>query len=61
VASRLLARHGLSRKDIAWWAVHPGGTGVLTQVAKELELATEALRFSHEVFELDSGTFCRMH
>ena len=51
VATRLLARHGLSRNDIAWWAVHPGGTVVLAQVAKELELADEALRFSYNVFE----------
>ena len=51
VASRLLARHGLSRNDIAWWAVHPGGTVVLAQVAKELELDGEALRFSYNVFE----------
>ena len=51
VASRLLDRHGLSRNDIAWWAVHPGGTVVLAQVAKELELADEALRFSYNVFE----------
>jgi predicted naringenin-chalcone synthase len=51
VAYRLLARHGLSRNDIAWWAVHPGGTVVLAQVAKELELAGEALRFSYNVFE----------
>jgi len=51
VSSRLLARHGLSRNDIAWWAVHPGGTVVLPQVAKELELAGEALRFSYNVFE----------
>ncbi len=51
VASRLLNRHGLSRSDIAWWAVHPGGTVVLAQVAKELELADEALRDSYHVFE----------
>ncbi len=51
VATRLLARHGLSRNDIAWWAVHPGGTVVLAQVAKKLELADEALRFSYNVFE----------
>jgi alkylresorcinol/alkylpyrone synthase len=51
VASRLLARHGLSRNDIAWWAVHPGGTVVLAQVAKELKLDGEALRFSYNVFE----------
>ena len=51
VASRLLARHGLSPDDIAWWAVHPGGTAVLAQVAKELKLAGDALRFSYSVFE----------
>ena len=51
VVSRLLARHGLSRNDMAWWAVHPGGTVVLAQVAKELELADEALRFSYHVFQ----------
>jgi alkylresorcinol/alkylpyrone synthase len=51
VTSGLLARHGLSRSDIAWWAVHPGGTVVLAQVAKELELADEALRSSYKVFE----------
>lgn len=51
VSARLLARHGLARDDIAWWAVHPGGTVVLAQVAKELELADEALRFSYGVFE----------
>jgi len=51
VASRLLARHGLSRNDIRGWAVHPGGTVVLAQVAKELGLAGEALRFSYNVFE----------
>ena len=51
VASRLLARHGLSRNDIHWWAVHPGGTVVLAQVAKELGLGSEALRFSYNVFE----------
>jgi len=50
VASRLLARHGLSRNDIDWWAVHPGGTAVLAMVAKELPLDHEALRFSYNVF-----------
>ena len=51
VASRLLARQGLSRNDIGWWAVHPGGTVVLAQVARELELTPDALRFSYHVFE----------
>ena len=51
VSSRLLAQHRLAREDIDWWAVHPGGTVVLDQVAKGLELAPEALRYSYHVFE----------
>ena len=51
VSSRLLARHGLGRGDVDWWAVHPGGTVVLAQVAKQMQLADEALRFSYHVFE----------
>ena len=51
VASRLLARHGLTRSDIHWWAVHPGGTAVLDQVCKDLDLTRENLRFSYDVFE----------
>jgi len=51
VSSRLLARHGLSRDDIDWWAVHPGGTVVLDQVAEKLDLDADAMRFSHHVFE----------
>ena len=49
-AARLLERNGLSPDDISWWAVHPGGTVVLEQVAKELGLDDEALRFSYRVF-----------
>jgi alkylresorcinol/alkylpyrone synthase len=51
VASRLLARHGLSRNDMAWWAVHPGGTVVLAHVEREMGLEREALRYSYHVFE----------
>ena len=51
VASRLLARHGLCRDDITWWAVHPGGTVVLVQAARKLGLTDEALRFSYGIFE----------
>ena len=51
VASRLLNRHGLSRHDIDWWAVHPGGTVVLEQVAKKLELDDDAMHFSYHIFE----------
>jgi predicted naringenin-chalcone synthase len=51
VATRLLNRHSLCRDDIAWWAVHPGGTAVLGQIAKEFKLTREALRFSYKFFE----------
>lgn len=51
VALRLLERNGLSLNDISWWAVHPGGTVVLEQVAKELALDDEALCFSYRIFE----------
>ncbi len=51
VSSRLLARQGCSRSDIDWWAVHPGGTVVLDQVAKGLEIPQKSLRYSYHVFE----------
>jgi alkylresorcinol/alkylpyrone synthase len=50
VASRLLAKHGLAKDDISWWAVHPGGTVVLAQVGRELALSEDALRFSYDIF-----------
>ncbi len=50
LTGRLLARHGLSIGDINWWAIHPGGTAVLEQAAKELALPSDALRYSYEVF-----------
>ncbi|MFA6930061.1 MAG: 3-oxoacyl-[acyl-carrier-protein] synthase III C-terminal domain-containing protein, partial [Lentisphaeria bacterium] len=51
VVTRLLEQYGLSRKDIDHWAVHPGGTVVLSQVGKELELDSESLRHSYHIFE----------
>ena len=51
VASRLLARNGLARNDIDWWAIHPGGTLVLAQVAKKMGLDEKAMRFSYDTFE----------
>jgi predicted naringenin-chalcone synthase len=47
----LLAQADLSRSDIDWWAIHPGGTTVLEQVAKKLELTGDTMRFSYNVFE----------
>jgi predicted naringenin-chalcone synthase len=50
VVQRLLERRGLTRNEIDWWVVHPGGTQVLTAVERHLGLAPERLRFSYEVF-----------
>ena len=48
---KLLDRHGLTRDQIDWWAVHPGGTAVLERIAKTLNLPPAVLRFSYEVFQ----------
>jgi len=48
--NRLLERHNLTRDDIRWWVVHPGGTQVLAAVEKHLGLTSEMLRFSYETF-----------
>ncbi len=50
VLNRLLAEHHLQQQDIAWWAVHAGGTAVLDQVGRDLGLTPEALQFSLHVF-----------
>ena len=47
---RLLDRHDLKQDAIDWWVVHPGGTQVLNAVQRQVGLAPEKLRFSHEVF-----------
>jgi predicted naringenin-chalcone synthase len=51
VVARLLEQNGLSQDDIEWWAVHPGGTLVLSQITKKMKLDEDALRFSYDVFE----------
>lgn len=49
VADKLLARNGLSKDQIAFWAVHPGGSLVLEKIHKELELPLGALDSSYEI------------
>ena len=48
--ARLLARHGLQQSDITRWAVHAGGTAVLEQVGRALNIPAPALAPSLEVF-----------
>ena len=50
VAHRLLERNGMTTGDVDWWIVHPGGSQVLDQVAKEMKLDKEKLTFSYEIF-----------
>jgi predicted naringenin-chalcone synthase len=45
----LLERHGLSRADLRFWVVHPGGRKVLDHVQKAFGLTDAELRFSRSV------------
>jgi len=46
---RLLQRHGLSRPDIRFWVVHPGGRKVMDDVQRYLGLKDAQIRFSRAV------------
>ncbi len=48
-AETLLRRHGLTREDIRWWAVHAGGSVVLDQIEKKLGLTEADSRYSRDV------------
>jgi 3,5-dihydroxyphenylacetyl-CoA synthase len=45
----LLQRHGLSRSQIRFWVVHPGGRKVIDRVQKHFEMRDSQLRFSRSV------------
>jgi 3,5-dihydroxyphenylacetyl-CoA synthase len=45
----LLQRHELSRSDIRFWVVHPGGRKVINDVQQYLKLTDEQTRFSRLV------------
>ncbi|WP_141584118.1 type III polyketide synthase [Actinomadura sp. WMMA1423] len=45
----LLARNGLAREDVGWWAVHPGGRRILDRVSEELDLPRESVDESRAV------------
>jgi alkylresorcinol/alkylpyrone synthase len=47
---RLLARHDLAIGDISHWAIHAGGTAVLTEVGRKLGLSEHDLEPSLHVF-----------
>ena len=45
----LLQRHGLSRSQIRFWVVHPGGRKVIDNVQRHFGMTDEQLRFSRSV------------
>lgn len=45
----LLQRHGLSRSQIRFWVVHPGGRKVIDRVQKHFGMTDVQLRFSRSV------------
>lgn len=49
VVDGLLARHGLSRSDVAAWCLHPGGSRILDAAQASLGLDDDALRHSRRV------------
>ena len=46
---QLLQRHGLSRSDVGFWVVHPGGRKVIENVQKHFGMTDAQLRFSRTV------------
>lgn len=46
---RLLARHKLSRSDVRFWVLHPGGRKVINSVQQYLSLTDAQMRFSRTV------------
>lgn len=45
----LLAKGGVARADVPWWAVHPGGRAIVDKVAGALDLPEEAVAASRAV------------
>lgn len=48
-ADQLLARNGLKRDQVAFWAIHPGGKRIVDHLQERLGLADAQMRFSRQV------------
>lgn len=48
-ADQLLERNGLTRDEVTFWAIHPGGKKILDHLQERLGLDDPAMRFSREV------------
>jgi predicted naringenin-chalcone synthase len=51
VTGKLLKKNNLSTGGIAHWAIHPGGTSVLQQVQKHLNLSDSDMKHSLKIFQ----------
>jgi predicted naringenin-chalcone synthase len=49
VVEELLAPHGLTKRDIAHWIVHPGGPSILEVAQGKLELSDDQMALSWQV------------
>lgn len=49
VTKQLLDRNGITKQQIDWWAIHPGGTAVLQKIEEELQIPHQALDFSYSI------------
>ncbi|QFG20102.1 type III polyketide synthase [Actinomadura sp. WMMB 499] len=52
----LLARNGLRREDIAWWALHPGGRRIIDRVEEVLDLPARSVAESRAVMRAHGNT-----
>lgn len=52
---RFLNDQGLSRADIRFWAVHPGGPKILQSVAESLHLGDEVMQPAWDVWEANGN------
>lgn len=46
----LLKEHNLTKDDICWWIVHPGGPKIIQTVEKEFKLTPEKLALGRRIF-----------
>jgi len=49
VLDNLLAKQGMSREQLDFYALHPGGTQILDRVQRDLELDRSKLKASHDI------------
>jgi alkylresorcinol/alkylpyrone synthase len=51
IASNAIEKAGLSKKDISYWCIHPGGKKILSAVEKSVPLTHEDLKYSYNVLK----------